>query len=353
MDSLRVMVVDDTSLYRMLVTNALRDVEGVEVVGSAPDGKAALGKVEQLKPDMITLDVEMPVMDGLTTLKHLQQQYPKIGVVMISSLTQRGAETTLQALDLGAFDFVGKPDGKDVNANREALTSNLKQVVQAFITRRSLQFRTGAQLAASARKPVKMRASAKIEAVAIGISTGGPNALGEMLPMLPGDLGVPVLIVQHMPPRFTAALAATLNLKSSLKVVEGAEGQKVEAGTVYIAPGGLHMKVKKRGPHTVLETTQDPPEHHCRPAVDYLFRSIAEVYGKSALGVIMTGMGSDGTKGLAVMKQKGSHVLAQDEESCVVFGMPMEAVKAGVTDEQLPLGQIAARIVSMVKGAGG
>jgi two-component system, chemotaxis family, protein-glutamate methylesterase/glutaminase len=352
-DSLRVMVVDDTSLYRMLVTNALRDVEGVEVVGSAPDGKAALGKIEQLKPDLITLDVEMPVMDGLTTLEHLRQQYPKIGVVMVSSLTQRGAETTLHALDLGAFDFVGKPDGKDVNANREALTSGLKRVVQAFTTRRSLQPLMKAKPAVPARAPLKVAAPAKIEAVAIGISTGGPNALGEMVPMLPGDLGVPVFIVQHMPPRFTAALAATLDLKSSLKVVEGADGQKVEAGTVYIAPGGLHMKVKKRGTQTVLETTQDPPEHHCRPAVDYLFRSIAEVYGKSALGVIMTGMGSDGAKGLAVMKQKGSHVLAQDEESCVVFGMPMEAVKAGVTDEQLPLGQIAARITSLVKGVGG
>lgn len=353
MNSLRVMVVDDTSLYRMLVTNALRDVEGVEVVGSASDGKAALGKIEQLKPDLITLDVEMPVMDGLTTLKHLRQQYPKIAVVMVSSLTQRGAETTLHALDLGAFDFVGKPDGNDVNANREALKSALKRVVQAFATRRSLQSLMGARPAAPVRVPRKVTALEKIEAVAIGISTGGPNALGEMVPMLPGDLGVPVLIVQHMPPRFTAALAATLDLKSSLKVVEGADGQKVEAGTVYIAPGGLHMKVKKRGTHTILEMTQDPPEHHCRPAVDYLFRSVAAVYGKSALGVIMTGMGSDGTKGLAVMKQKGSHVLAQDEESCVVFGMPMEAIKAGVTDEQLPLGQIAARIASIVKGAGG
>lgn len=353
MNSLRVMVVDDTSLYRMLVTNALRDVEGVEVVGSASDGKAALGKIEQLKPDLITLDVEMPVMDGLTTLKHLRQQYPKIAVVMVSSLTQRGAETTLHALDLGAFDFVGKPDGNDVNANREALKSALKRVVQAFATRRSLQSLMGARPAAPVRVPRKVAALERIEAVAIGISTGGPNALGEMVPMLPGDLGVPVLIVQHMPPRFTAALAATLDLKSSLKVVEGADGQKVEAGTVYIAPGGLHMRVKKRGTHTILETTQDPPEHHCRPAVDYLFRSVADVYGKSALGVIMTGMGSDGTKGLAVMKQKGSHVLAQDEESCVVFGMPMEAIKAGVTDEQLPLGQIAARIASIVKGAGG
>jgi two-component system chemotaxis response regulator CheB len=352
-NSLRVMVVDDTSLYRMLVTNALRDVEGVEVVGSASDGKAALGKIEQLKPDLITLDVEMPVMDGLTTLKHLRQQYPKIAVVMVSSLTQRGAETTLHALDLGAFDFVGKPDGNDVNANREALKSALKRVVQAFATRRSLQSLMGARPAAPVRVPRKVTALEKIEAVAIGISTGGPNALGEMVPMLPGDLGVPVLIVQHMPPRFTAALAATLDLKSSLKVVEGADGQKVEAGTVYIAPGGLHMKVKKRGTHTILEMTQDPPEHHCRPAVDYLFRSVADVYGKSALGVIMTGMGSDGAKGLAVMKQKGSHVLAQDEESCVVFGMPMEAIKAGVTDEQLPLGQIAARIASIVKGAGG
>jgi len=351
-DTLRVMVVDDTSLYRMLVTNTLRGVEGIEVVGSAADGKIALERLEDLKPDLVTLDVEMPVMDGLTTLEHLHQRHPEIGVVMVSSLTQRGAETTLKALELGAFDFVGKPDGNDVNANREALKTGLRRVVQAFMTRRSLQSLMQSRPAASVRTPAKVEASAKIEAVAIGISTGGPNALNEMVPMLPGDLGVPVLLVQHMPPSFTAALAATLDRKSALKVVEGADGQEVVPGTVYVAPGGFHMKVKKRGTHTVLELTQDPPEHHCRPAVDYLFRSIAEVYGKSALGVIMTGMGSDGTKGLGVMKQRGSHVLAQDEESCVVFGMPMEAIKAGVTDEQLPLGQIAPRIASLVRGAG-
>jgi two-component system, chemotaxis family, protein-glutamate methylesterase/glutaminase len=208
-------------------------------------------------------------------------------------------------------------------------------------------------VAAPVRTPTRAAGSSIIEAVAIGISTGGPNALNEMVPMLPGDLGVPVLIVQHMPPSFTAALAATLDRKSALKVVEGSHRQEVKAGTVYIAPGGLHMKVKRLGARTMLEMTEDPPEHHCRPAVDYLFRSIAEVYGKSALGVIMTGMGSDGTKGLGVMKQRGSHVLAQDEESCVVFGMPMEAIRAGVTDEQLALGQIAARITSLVKGVDG
>jgi len=348
-DTLRVMVVDDTSLYRMLVTHALRQLDHVEVVGSAVNGEDALKKVPELKPDLITLDVEMPIMDGLTTLGHLQQRMPDIGVVMISSLTQHGAETTMQALELGAFDFVGKPDGKDLNANKEMLAAGIKRVLQAFMTRRSLRALMAsrpAQIATPAKPSLK---PTEIEAVAVGISTGGPNALGEMVPQLPADLGVPIFLVQHMPPSFTAALAATLDRKSAIHVVEGAHRQVAEANTIYIAPGGKHMKVRRQGAKVVLEMTEDPPEHHCRPAVDYLFRSVAEVYGPNALGVVMTGMGADGALGLSQMKKQGAQTMAQNEESCVVYGMPMEAAKTGDVDEVLPLDRIAAEIARLVK----
>ena len=351
MDKLRVMVVDDTSLYRMIVTHALQDLEDVELVGSAPNGKIALDKVAQLKPDLITLDVEMPEMDGIETLARLKELAPHIGVVMVSSLTQEGAETTLKALELGAFDFVGKPVGPTANENKDALASDLKRIVNAYMTQRylsSLRTRRPAEKAPPKETAPPVASTTPLKVVALGISTGGPNALTEMIPKLPGDLRVPVLLVQHMPPAFTAALANTLDGKSAIRVVEGQHAQKVEPGTVYIAPGGQQMKAISIGGKVQLMLTDDPPENHCRPAVDYMMRSVAEIYGASALGVIMTGMGADGKLGVQEMKKKGSKILAQDEETSVVFGMPMEAIKTGVVDMVLPLGSIAGQIARLV-----
>ena len=374
----RVMVVDDTSLYRTIVNAVLSEIPGVEIVGTAANGKIALAKMAQLKPDLVTLDIEMPEMDGLETLRRMRTEAPEVTAVMISSLTREGAAVTLRALELGAFDFVAKPAGHDLEANKAELKRNLQHIVRAFTTRRTLSALTQRKTsvaapaapsvarqkpeARSAPAPAPAAASAEqlhakhvtptkpVEIVAIGVSTGGPNALAEVVPKLPGDLRVPVVIVQHMPPTFTAALAQSLDNKSALRVVEGEEGQVVEAGTVYIAPGGKHMKIVKRSSidkaHLVL--TEDPPENHCRPAVDYLFRSVAEVYQDCALGVILTGMGADGALGLKEMKKWDIKAIAQDEETSVVFGMPQEAIKAGVVDTVQPLERIAAEIARMV-----
>ncbi len=352
MDKLRVLVVDDTSLYRMIVTHALQEIEDVEFVGSAPNGKIALDKVAQLKPDLVTLDVEMPEMDGIETLARLKETVPDVGVVMVSSLTQQGAETTMKALELGAFDFLGKPVGATASENKDRLGSDLKQIINAYITQRYLSS-LRSKHPAPKTPPQKQAAppviaTTPLQAVVVGISTGGPNALTEMIPQLPGDLRVPVLLVQHMPETFTAALARSLDNKSAIRVVEGQHAQRVEPATVYIAPGGKQMKAVSMGNTVQLMLTDDPPENYCRPAVDYMMRSVADIYGAAALGVIMTGMGADGKLGVQQMKIKGSKILAQDEETSVVFGMPMEAIKTGVVDLVLPLGSIAGQIARLV-----
>ena len=367
MANTRVLVVDDTSLYRTIVSAVLGSIPGVEVVGTAADGKIALAKMAQLEPDLITLDVEMPVMDGLETLRRMKTEAPDVTAIMVSSLTREGAAVTLRALELGAFDFVAKPAGKDLQANKEELKRSLQHIIRAYATRRmirALEFREkpagprasvekpAARPLASARQLHKKHVTPnkRVEIVAIGVSTGGPNALAQVIPNLPGNLRVPVAVVQHMPPTFTAALAQSLDEKSALRVVEGEEGQVVEAGAVYIAPGGKHTKIAKRSSldKAHLALTEDPPENHCRPAVDYLFRSVAEIYQDRALGVIMTGMGADGALGLKEMKKWDVKAIAQDEQTSVVFGMPMEAIKAGVVDTVQPLEHIATEIARMV-----
>ncbi|MEW6289879.1 MAG: chemotaxis response regulator protein-glutamate methylesterase [Thermodesulfobacteriota bacterium] len=373
---IRVLVVDDTVLYRKVLSDILARIPDVEVVGTANNGKIALAKIEQLKPDLLTLDFEMPEMDGLTTLRELQRLKLDVAVVMVSAHTSEGAAVTIKALEGGAFDFIAKPDSTSLEQNRESLLRQLRPVIQSVSTRKLLRSSlTGAKVQPGARpatpeRPVVSGPEAKppvaspvvetprivsaapagrIAIVAIGVSTGGPNALAEVIPKLPRTFRVPVVIVQHMPPVFTKALADSLNQKSVLNVIEARDEEQLQPGTVYLAPGARQMKVVKRAAGEFLQLTDDPPENHCRPAVDYLFRSVASVYGNRALGVIMTGMGSDGVKGLRLMKQQGGQVIAQDGASCVVFGMPMEAIKAGVTDVVVPLNQIAAEIASRVK----
>lgn len=359
MKNLRVLVVDDTSLYRVMLTAILSEIQDVEVVGSAANGRMALAKVAQLKPDLITLDVEMPEMDGIEALRQLRKDAPEVGVIMVSARTQKGAEVTVQALELGAFDFVAKPTGKDLKTNKEILRAHLGQIVRAFLTRHAVRslMRGKAVVSPGALKTdmrglCPKRNGRPVEIVAIGISTGGPNALGRLLPQLPEDLRVPLVIVQHMPSTFTRALADTLARKSRIQVVEGQDGQPLESGTAYIAPGGRQMKIAREEQSApCIKLTDDPAENHCRPSADYLFRSVAAAYGSRALGIIMTGMGSDGTLGLKRMKEQEARVIAQDEESCVVFGMPMEAIKAGVVDAVLPLDHIAAELTRIVNHA--
>ncbi len=361
---IKVLIIDDTVMYRKVLSDVLSMLPDVEVVGTAGNGKIGLDKIRQLQPDLVTLDFEMPVMDGIQTLKELKKSGSNVAVVMVSAHTREGAEVTMKALELGAYDFIAKPEGGTVAESSDILLKQLKGVIQSVNTRRILsrvnkKNHVGAA-AAVGRRPASTPAvpppappkinvrPGRLELVSIGISTGGPNALAEVIPKLPANFRVPVVIVQHMPPVFTAALADSLNRKSKVTVKEAEDGEVLKPGWVYIAPGGKQMRLARKAEGTKVELTNDPPENHCRPAADYLFRSISQIYENRALGVIMTGMGADGVLGLRLMKRRGASVLAQDEETCVVYGMPMEAVKAGVTDMVLPLGQIAPQIVKMV-----
>ena len=353
---LRVLVVDDTIMYRKVLSDILNTMPGVEVVGTANNGRIALSRLATLKPDLITLDVEMPIMDGLETLTAMHQDYPEIGVIMLSTLTKRGSEITMKALELGAFDFITKPDAEAKQENMQYLRSALLPRIQAFARRKELktllrQPRSPqkAALSVPATPQSSVRRTGKSKAVAIGISTGGPNALAQVLPQLP-KLGIPIFIVQHMPPFFTKSLAESLHAKCQYAVCEAEHGSTVQPDTIYIAPGGKQMKVAPgTADQKIIQITDDPPENNCKPAVDYLFRSVAREYGGLSTGVIMTGMGGDGTLGLRVMKSFGAVTIGQNAETCVVYGMPKMAIEAGVVDVVAPLDMIAAEITRTVR----
>jgi two-component system chemotaxis response regulator CheB len=357
--NLRVLVVDDTIMYRKVVGDILAEMPGVEVVGTANNGKIALSRIASLKPDLITLDVEMPIMNGLETLEALSQQHPDVGVIMLSTLTKRGSDITMKALELGAFDFIAKPDAEAKQENVQYLRNALLPRIKAFAKRLELKVLlkqkarpVGVAVPPSPRPAPAVapsRRAGKSKAVVIGISTGGPNALSKMLPKLP-KLGVPVFVVQHMPPVFTKSLAESLDSKCQYEVREAEHNDPVRPDVIYIAPGGKHMRVATgTGGAKIIQITDDPPENNCKPAVDYMFRSVAREYGALTTGVIMTGMGGDGTLGLKVLKSFGAVTIGQDEESCVVYGMPKIAFEAGVVDVVVPLDAIAAEIVRTVR----
>ena len=360
-DILRIMVVDDTVVYRKIVSDVLLELPDVEVVGTAHNGKAALLKIKTLKPDLLTLDIEMPEINGLEVLQQLQTEAPEVGAIMLSTLTQQGGAMTMRALELGAFDFIPKPQSGTMADNKKAVKEALGPMLKAFARCRQIKSRLSVlpktQTAQRpAPRPLARPAAAiagraeSASIIAIGISTGGPNALSQMLPKIPGDIGVPIVIVQHMPPLFTQSLANSLNNKCELAVREATNGEPLLPNVVYIAPGGKQMKIVAGadGGRKIIQITDDPPENSCKPSVDYLFRSIAQHYVGRATGVIMTGMGSDGTEGLKLMKKNGAAVIAQDESSCVVFGMPKEPVESGLADVVAPLDYIAAEIVKTV-----
>lgn len=344
--TLKVLIVDDSRSYQFLLSRALEEVGNVTIVGKASNGNMGLRMLELYKPDLITLDVEMPIMNGLETLKRVKEKHPEVEVIMVSALTIQGAQVTLKALEAGAFDFIGKPSKSSMEENHNELRQQLAPKLQGLLRKKRTVKRpapvTIPRKTTTSRSFKPRRASSSpVSIVGLGISTGGPNALKEVIPEIPADFKQPILIVQHMPPMFTKALADSLNQRSPLTVVEATHGETVKSGTVYIAPGGKQMKIRKTGLQTVIVLTDDPPEKNCKPSVDYLFRSLANQFQGSAMGVIMTGMGNDGTLGLKLMKRYGSYVIAQDEATSTVFGMPMEAIKAGVTDETLPLNRIA------------
>jgi len=371
--NLRVLVVDDTIVYRKAVSDVIEEIPGVELAGVAHNGKIAMAKIKSLKPDILTLDIEMPQMNGIEVLAELKKHYPDVGAIMLSTLTDEGSHMTMKALDLGAFDFILKPQATNQIEGKKEIRASLEPVLKAFKNSKNRAGlrgkRTGLTRSAPGLTPKSTRpvtqakplrplgsgrttvSRGKSEIVTIGISTGGPNALNQMMPKLPGNLGVPILIVQHMPPVFTKSLAASLDKKCAISVKEAENGENILPNVAYIAPGGKQMKLVAGtdGQHRRIKITDDPPENSCKPSVDYLFRSVSDYYVGRTTAVIMTGMGSDGTKGLAILKDKSAYTIGQDESTCIVYGMPKAPAELGYLDTVVPLHKIADEIVKSVK----
>lgn len=333
-------------VIRKVLSETLAEDRALEVVGTASDGRLGLAKIAQLHPDLVTLDVEMPVLDGLQTLAELRKLYPRLPVVMFSTLTEHGAAATLDALALGASDYSTKPSNSGnmavaVEAIRAELIPKIKALCNRAFPKLSLP-------AARPMVAVRRPANRRIEIVAVGSSTGGPNALAEMLPRFPKDFPVPIVMVQHMPPIFTRLLADRLSAHCEIPVHEGKAEDVLLPGHAWIAPGDFHMKLKRAPMGWRLELDQGRRENSCRPAVDVLFRSVAEAYGAGTLGVVMTGMGADGVIGAQSIRQRGGEVIVQDEASSVVWGMPGLVYTSGQADGVYPLAQLGQEIMRRV-----
>jgi len=355
MPKIRVLVVDDSVVVRRMVSDALASHPQLEVAGTAPNGKIALAKIPQVNPDIVILDVEMPELDGIGTLVGIRKSLPKLPVIMYSTLTHRGAEATLEALSKGATDYVTKPSnvgsaGQALECIRTQLIPKIKGICGSDLSIAAAPPSAPAGPSKAARSWSSLpRREERIDIVAIGVSTGGPNALASVIPSFPHDFPVPVVIVQHMPPVFTRLLAERLAVKSQISVQEGYPGAVLAPGSAWIAPGDYHMIVTCKDHCVTLQTHQGPPENSCRPAVDVLFRSVAEVYKPHAMGVEMTGMGQDGLRGCEHIREGGGQILAQDQATSVVWGMPGYVVNAGLADKVLPLDQLGMEIVRRVR----
>ena len=354
MGKIRVLTIDDSALMRQVLAALLAKDSEIEVIGSAPDPYLAREKIKALNPDVLTLDVEMPKMDGLTFLEKLMRGHP-MPVVMVSSLTEVGCQTTLRALELGAVDFITKPK-IDLREGMEEIAQDLiekiKAAAQARVKAPSSKSASSEPDAKSVLSETRSASpSAMIKTtdtiIAIGSSTGGTEAVKDVLVMLPPDTP-PILITQHMPERFTKTWADRMNSLCRISVKEAEDGDSVLPGHALVAPGGYHMALVRSGARYTVRITQDPPVNRHRPSVDVLFASVAQYAGANAVGVILTGMGGDGAKEMLTMKQAGAFTIAQDEASCVVFGMPKEAIKLGAVDKVLPLDHIAGSILSHV-----
>lgn len=359
LQKLKVLVVDDSPIFRNAISAVLDKEERVTVVGTAADGKKALEYLNSSSPlpDLITLDIEMPNMDGLETLNAVMEinrtRGTDIGVLMISSLTYKGSETTVKALEAGAFDFILKPSGADIDKNMEALRSNLLVKVRYYTIIKTRGHGGRSAAPASAPGPV-LRAGAAVEAVVIGVSTGGPQTLADFLPALCKTVDLPILIVQHMPPIFTETLAKNLTQKCPRPVREAADGDMVELKKIYIAPGGRHMILRKNGNGSVRVAINDQPlENGCRPSVDHLFRSASEAYSGNVIAIVLTGMGSDGSRSMPTLRKAGAYVIAQDESTSVVWGMPKSALATGFVDEVVPLTGIPDAVKRVVEKRNG
>ncbi len=397
---LKILVVDDAVTFRRILSRILSGFEGVDLVGTASNGKIALSKIESKQPDLVLLDVVMPEMDGLETLERIRKEHPHIDVIMISGMDQEAANHTLKALSSGALDFIPKSQGTSADENFTELKNTLSRLIQVARTRKYSRQARGLSLVQVSEpvqisdlnpqrsriitpdlytptenrlkfsplfkpsesdkklsipmlteiKPRPRKKAERIDVVAIGVSTGGPNALQEIIPKIEKDFPVPILIVQHMPPMFTASLASRLNNIAAIKVIEGEERQIVEKGIIYIAPGGKHMVVRKEKYYSVsIGLTDSPPVNSCRPSVDVLFRSVAMTYGGNVLAVILTGMGNDGVAGVAAIRRKGGYSIVQDEKTSLIWGMPGSVVAADQADAIIPIDMIAYKIMDIVR----
>jgi len=348
---IRVLVVDDAVVFRRLVVEELSADPALEVVGTAANGRIALAKLPQVTPDLVILDIEMPELDGLATLREIRKVYPKLPVIMFSALTERGASATLDALAFGATGYFTKPTSvggpeQSLQIIRDELIPEIKALCghaagPVFPQASLVSTTPGAVTGPPQAEPV--------EVVAIATSTGGPNALTEVFAGLLGALPVPVVIVQHMPPMFTRLLAERISAQFSLPVAEGRSGATLRPGHVWIAPGDFHMTVARNCSEVQILLNQNPPENSCRPAADVLFRSVAQAFGPNVLAVVLTGMGQDGLRGCEVIRSAGGQVIVQDESTSVVWGMPGFVARAGLADRVLPLGLIAPEIIRRVR----
>ena len=375
MDKVRVLIVDDSAVMRKIIASALQKEPSIEIAGYAANGLQAIEAVQTCNPDVVTLDIEMPEMDGLTALREIRKENKYLPIIMFSSLTHKGAQAAVMALTAGASDYVGKPanaTGGIDDAFKVLETELIPKIIGLAKRVKSRRAREGATeapksiavtapktvIAAKPTAPIKTSSLASkiskvtsgvlakpAEAVCIGVSTGGPEALMQVFGAFNAPLSVPIFIVQHMPADFTALLAARLSATGVMTVKEAEEGEIAEPGMVYIAPGGFHMTLSRPGTKTIIHLNTEPPENSCRPAVDVLFRTAAEVYGNSLLTVMLTGMGYDGLKGSQVVKEKGGQLIAQDEATSVIWGMPGAVVQAGLADAVLPIDKITDEII--------
>ncbi|MEM6980785.1 MAG: chemotaxis-specific protein-glutamate methyltransferase CheB [Planctomycetota bacterium] len=356
--SLKTLVVDDSVVFRKSVRDAIEDIYGLDVIDIARDGNSAVEKICRLQPDFVTLDIEMPGMNGFEVLKTIRDRGFEGHVVVVSGVNQSSVELTSRSLTLGALGFIVKPDHDDPQENLISLRMRLRHAIAGID--RWAHPTPAPHAIASARvnqtAPIKIdsigsKPSRSCAAVLIGISTGGPKALAKLIPAIPSDFPAPIIIVQHMPAMFTASMAQHLNESSALDVVEAVDGMAVKAGQVVIAPGGKHLELSDGKPHLVAHVTDDAPVRGCKPSVDKLFQSIPASIARQTLGIIMTGMGDDGTAGCRYLSQHGGTVWAQDAASCTVYGMPKRVVESGNCNATVALDDLAKCVADYAAGS--